>query len=1065
MPCDYDAIRSDNERRYGSDIGRIGPMLLAERYDDRTHFIFELLQNAEDAIARRKNSKIRRAVSFDLTSSMLRFSHFGVPFDEDDVRGVCGIAESTKDLTAIGRFGIGFKSVYAYTDRPEIHSGAEDFAIESFVWPAAVPALERDPDETIILVPLKENDGSANDEIARGLEKLGAFVLLFLREIEEIHWSTHDGRSGLYLRDSEALTEEVRRVTVIGQEQSREEVFAEWLVFAHPVATAEGTHAGHVEIAFLVDKDQQLKRESIKRVDKSPLVVFFPTVVETHLGFVVQGPYRTTPSRDNVPRGDTWNQSLVVQTMSLLRASLGWLREHDLLDTATLRCMPLDPTKFGEGSMFRPLYEATVEAFTSDSILPRFDSGHIPARIARLARTQELRDLLTPAQLSDLYDEDEKLVWLSGDITQDRTPELRRYLMQELGVPELTPESVVPRLDQDFLEAQPDEWIVALYEFLAGQPGLRRRYENLALTRLENGTHVTPMVDGQPQVFLPGPVASGFPVVRGAVCTTETSLEFLQSLGLTWPDPVDDVVRNLLPKYRGNQIAPGEEEYKNDIERVLNAFRTDSKAQREKLVAALRETPFVKTVEARTGSKSFSEPTQAYLATERLKSLFAGVEGVVFVDDEYDCLRGEDVRELLEASGAARYLQPIPTRCPLSWEQKAEVRRRAGLERSTWDKDISDVTLRGLDALLVQIPAMDLNEQRRRSGLLWDALADVENRRGSRVFDVEYTWGYSQETKTVTVDAAFIGTLNERNWVPDTYDELRPPASVMFDSLGWKTNTLLQSKIRFKPPILDQLAREAGIEPGVLELLKKLGVTSEAELRDRLGVSDEGASDNDEPVEGVEDAIRKLLGETPRPTPPAPDPYGPDTPHGGSSDGNKDHAAADSNSRRDGSSGNPSTKRGPGSAGGRPFISYVGIHPDENQPDPDGLEHNARMALEERAIRAIITREPAWQRTKTHNPGFDLYVNDAVGTPIRWCEVKAMSGSLDDRPVGLSRKQFEHARDHGGAFWLYIVEFAGMDHPRIVRVQDPVGHARTFTFDHGWRDIAIIDTDDEQQEE
>ena len=52
MACDYGAIRRDNERRYGTDIGRIGPMLLADRYDDRTHFIYELLQNAEDALAR-----------------------------------------------------------------------------------------------------------------------------------------------------------------------------------------------------------------------------------------------------------------------------------------------------------------------------------------------------------------------------------------------------------------------------------------------------------------------------------------------------------------------------------------------------------------------------------------------------------------------------------------------------------------------------------------------------------------------------------------------------------------------------------------------------------------------------------------------------------------------------------------------------------------------------------------------------------------------------------------------------------------------------------------------------
>ena len=48
MPTDYSELKSTNVKRYGTDIGRIGPMLLAHRYHDRTHFIFELLQNAED---------------------------------------------------------------------------------------------------------------------------------------------------------------------------------------------------------------------------------------------------------------------------------------------------------------------------------------------------------------------------------------------------------------------------------------------------------------------------------------------------------------------------------------------------------------------------------------------------------------------------------------------------------------------------------------------------------------------------------------------------------------------------------------------------------------------------------------------------------------------------------------------------------------------------------------------------------------------------------------------------------------------------------------------------------
>ena len=134
MALDYETIRCENVKRYGTDIARIGKMLFADTYADRTHFILELLQNAEDAIRRRGPTwNGPRAVSFDLTQEQLRISHFGDLFNEEDVRGICGIGESTKadTLTEIGHFGIGFKSVYAFTDRPQIHSGPNDFAIDS----------------------------------------------------------------------------------------------------------------------------------------------------------------------------------------------------------------------------------------------------------------------------------------------------------------------------------------------------------------------------------------------------------------------------------------------------------------------------------------------------------------------------------------------------------------------------------------------------------------------------------------------------------------------------------------------------------------------------------------------------------------------------------------------------------------------------------------------------------------------------------------------------------------------------------------------------------------------
>jgi hypothetical protein len=58
MVADCQAIRAEDYRRCGTEIGRIGPMLLADRYHHRTHFNFELLENAEAALAHRSAARI-----------------------------------------------------------------------------------------------------------------------------------------------------------------------------------------------------------------------------------------------------------------------------------------------------------------------------------------------------------------------------------------------------------------------------------------------------------------------------------------------------------------------------------------------------------------------------------------------------------------------------------------------------------------------------------------------------------------------------------------------------------------------------------------------------------------------------------------------------------------------------------------------------------------------------------------------------------------------------------------------------------------------------------------------
>jgi len=103
VSADYEKIRDENIARYGWDTAVLD--LLGELYSERTHFLFELIQNAEDAGA--------TEVAFELFEDRLELRHDGRPFTEADVRGVCGVGKSGKSLTAIGKFSIGNKSVYA----------------------------------------------------------------------------------------------------------------------------------------------------------------------------------------------------------------------------------------------------------------------------------------------------------------------------------------------------------------------------------------------------------------------------------------------------------------------------------------------------------------------------------------------------------------------------------------------------------------------------------------------------------------------------------------------------------------------------------------------------------------------------------------------------------------------------------------------------------------------------------------------------------------------------------------------------------------------------------------
>lgn len=666
MPSDYDRIARENIKRYGTDIGQYGPVLLANLYSDRTHFVYELLQNAEDAEA--------TEVEFRLFKDRLEVCHNGRPFNEADVRGICGLVTGTKadDLTQIGRFGIGFKSVFAYTHAPQVYSVDEAFSIKNYVHPVAVSPVDLADGETLFVFPFDNPDVPehvAFDEIASRLEALGMRTLLFLSHTGQISWSVEGGTSGDYIRETEEISKRIRRVYILAKVSGQEED-EDWLVFRRVVDTTEMAIEAAleaelaVEVAFQIDVASQDGRPQFIPAANSELVAFFSTAKETHLKFLAQGPYRTTPARDNIPSYDEWNKKLIHETAILVADSITQAKEMGFLTVDFLNLLPISPEEFPENFMFRPLFDEVCRRLQSkEELLPTENGGYTNAQRALLARGRDLAELLSEEQLVLLLGKQGQ--WLDTGITRDRTPTLRSYLMSEIGISEVDPERFARQFNEAFIEAQSDDWVVKFYNFLSGQTALLRtpkfayvggkkvttREAGLLYTkpiiRLADDKHVAPFTeDDKPNAYLPGDFASSPKTVKKSLADVEDARRFLTSLGFSSFDIYAEVVEQILPKYKQDPISVGDEEGLEDSRKIAQALANATVGERTKLIIEIkvRSIPILVSHKGSTEEDIYYRPLRdlylpsPYTTNQELEEFLSHIgifEDVMWLDDRY----------------------------------------------------------------------------------------------------------------------------------------------------------------------------------------------------------------------------------------------------------------------------------------------------------------------------------------------------------------------------------------------------------------------------------------------
>ncbi|MCG9126501.1 hypothetical protein JT359_02765 [Candidatus Poribacteria bacterium] len=666
MATDYKQISNEHEKRYGWD--KKPRRIFKELYSDRTHFIYELIQNADD----NKSS----CIAFRLYNDKLLVWNDGTPFTQEDVKKICSLYASNKDLTQIGTFGIGFKAVYTYSDAPEIYSGDERFKITDLIFPEEITEIEMsskgivieqvDKGRTVFCLPFK--DKIHDDDIKQlrnRFSQLNMRTLLFLQHLKTIQWCDVQNKlQGSYNchRHPHDKIQDATKVELTMSHNNNQKSSEEFLVFRNEILPPgklikelleeedfdgdreriqrSAQKPQHVEVAFKIQDDR------IIGMDNCVLYAFLPTFKETHFRFLIQARYQTTPARDNITCSP-WNKWLLKQTEDFLPAVLEQLKSADLLTPTFFNVLPLPEDNIPEeyNSIFNTIHKILQE------------KPYIPTQNGELALAENVLDPHTKI-LRELVKEEwmKEKKWLHPEIRN--TKEMNRCfkIMEKARVRKYKIEDFLGWLrrtlekNKEWIENRCDDWLCLLYIYLHEQKSKLKEIKDIPLIRLENGSHKSTHME--PVFFPPERIEeieeidsfiSELPIIKASLLKDDTSGEikrFLKTIGVSPLSPENLIKKFIIPEYTSKDKVPTIDQNRHHIN-FLQYVLSDKKTGLKDLKLQISETKLILAYrEERPEKTYFIKPcetylTQAFTGNTDLETYFSGKDNTWFIDAVY----------------------------------------------------------------------------------------------------------------------------------------------------------------------------------------------------------------------------------------------------------------------------------------------------------------------------------------------------------------------------------------------------------------------------------------------
>ena len=768
--------------------------IVEDLYPDTAHFIYELLQNAEDTGA--------SEAAFVLSADRLVFEHNGRTFDEADIRAITDIGEGTKaeDDEQIGRFGIGFKAVFAYTETPRIWSPSYAFEISEMVLPSEIPPNPGLGDRTRFEFPFnsgkKPQAQQAFSEVRDGLEEISDNTLLFLSNIEEIQWRIDSDREGRLLR----IPHSAHYIEILREIDRRPTESAHFLRFAEPV---DGLERQHIAIAFELEPlsgDQRSDtRASFARqfrivpAERGCVAVYFTAAKETsNLRFHLHAPFVPELSRSSIKETPA-NEPLYLQLAGLAALSLSSIRDLGLLDRDFLAVLPNSQDAIP--APYAPIRDAIVDAMNERPLTPTHAGGHAPAN--RLLQAEAgLKALLDREDVRFLIDgDDDPRDWAVA--ATRRNSEVDRFLL-DLDIEHWGVEQFVETLHDrfsnrrrlchttytwrqgpdrpflDWMRRKPAEWHRALYALFHRElESDLDRFDKICIVRLSDGEYGTGS-----ECYFPTPETREDPIhprvaedtyAGGGTRTEQTGARaFLEGIGVREMGEFQQVEAILERRYADPARIPPWKTHESDLRRFIALVEKDRTA------GSLFEEYFI----LQRAEGLWSKPGGLYLDTPYLET---GLEayyrplgsesGRAALSDSYRTF--DMLAQLIPFArmcGVADRLEIATVSCTDNPE-KEHLHRAPGTIPTDTGID-RDFAIPGFEALF-EIPTRAL------SHLVWNTLSNRSHNKNI----LKATFRYNQSNYQHSADSQLVHQLRNAAWVPQRDSEFVRPAEALRDLL------------------------------------------------------------------------------------------------------------------------------------------------------------------------------------------------------------------------------------------------------------------------------------------